>query len=88
MLLVKLMKHLSEGREEDPNYINQYSPWRIHRTWFGAQVRQLREVRGLMAKPNGKIIETPIRASFKDGSRVWNTSPRRTVPVKVLPIPH
>ena len=34
------------------------------------QVRQLAGMRGLMAKPNGEIIETPIRASFKDGLRV------------------
>ncbi len=34
------------------------------------QLRQLAGMRGLMAKPNGEIIETPIRASFKDGLRV------------------
>ncbi|MFN0059394.1 MAG: DNA-directed RNA polymerase subunit beta' [Planctomycetota bacterium] len=34
------------------------------------QVRQLAGMRGLMAKPSGKIIETPIKASFREGLRV------------------
>ncbi len=34
------------------------------------QIRQLAGMRGLMAKPNGKIIETPIKASFREGLRV------------------
>ena len=31
-----------------------------------AQIRQLAGMRGLMAKPDGSIIETPITANFKD----------------------
>ncbi len=34
------------------------------------QVRQLAGIRGLMARPSGKIIETPIRANFREGLRV------------------
>ncbi|MBM4013357.1 MAG: DNA-directed RNA polymerase subunit beta' [Planctomycetes bacterium] len=34
------------------------------------QIRQLAGMRGLMAKPNGRIIETPIRANFREGLRV------------------
>ncbi len=34
------------------------------------QVRQLGGMRGLMAKPSGKIIETPIKANFREGLRV------------------
>ncbi|RMG18352.1 MAG: DNA-directed RNA polymerase subunit beta' [Planctomycetota bacterium] len=34
------------------------------------QVRQLAGMRGLMAKPSGKIIETPIRANFREGLHV------------------
>jgi len=34
------------------------------------QIRQLSGMRGLMAKPSGRIIETPIRASFREGLRV------------------
>ena len=35
-----------------------------------AQIRQLAGMRGLMAKPSGKIIETPIKASFREGLKV------------------
>ena len=35
-----------------------------------AQIRQLAGMRGLMAKPNGSIIETPIRANFREGLNV------------------
>ena len=31
-----------------------------------AQIKQLAGMRGLMAKPSGEIIETPIKSSFKD----------------------
>jgi DNA-directed RNA polymerase subunit beta' len=35
-----------------------------------AQMRQLAGMRGLMAKPDGSIIETPIRANFREGLNV------------------
>ncbi len=35
-----------------------------------AQIRQLAGMRGLMAKPDGSIIETPIRANFREGLNV------------------
>jgi DNA-directed RNA polymerase subunit beta' len=35
-----------------------------------AQIRQLAGMRGLMAKPDGSIIETPITANFRDGLNV------------------
>jgi len=34
------------------------------------QIRQLAGMRGLMAKPSGEIIETPIRANFREGLKV------------------
>jgi DNA-directed RNA polymerase subunit beta' len=34
------------------------------------QIRQLAGMRGLMAKPSGKIIETPIKSNFREGLRV------------------
>ncbi|MCL4192169.1 MAG: DNA-directed RNA polymerase subunit beta', partial [Thermoguttaceae bacterium] len=34
------------------------------------QIRQLSGMRGLMAKPSGKIIETPIKANFREGLSV------------------
>jgi DNA-directed RNA polymerase subunit beta' len=35
-----------------------------------AQIRQLAGMRGLMAKPDGSIIETPITANFREGLNV------------------
>ena len=34
------------------------------------QIRQLAGMRGLMAKPSGQIIETPIKANFREGLTV------------------
>ena len=45
-----------------------------------AQMKQLAGMRGLMAKPSGEIIETPIISNFKEGldrSRVLQLDPRR-----------
>jgi DNA-directed RNA polymerase subunit beta' len=36
----------------------------------GQQLRQLAGMRGLMAKPSGEIIETPITANFREGLSV------------------
>ena len=35
-----------------------------------AQIRQLAVMRGLMARPDGSIIETPIKANFREGLNV------------------
>jgi DNA-directed RNA polymerase subunit beta' len=45
-----------------------------------AQIRQLAGMRGLMAKPDGSIIETPITANFREGLNVLpvlHLDPRR-----------
>ena len=45
-----------------------------------AQIRQLAGMRGLMAKPDGSIIETPITANFREGpgrAAVLHLDPRR-----------
>jgi DNA-directed RNA polymerase subunit beta' len=34
------------------------------------QIRQLAGMRGMMAKPNGEILETPIKANFREGLSV------------------
>jgi DNA-directed RNA polymerase subunit beta' len=66
-----LMVALSEDVREDGHYINPvYAMAHSKARGSEAQVRQLAGMRGLMAKPNGEIIETPIRASFKDGLKV------------------
>ncbi len=50
-----------------------------------AQIRQLAGMRGLMAKPDGSIIETPITANFREGSLTYSsTSSPPTVLVKGL----
>ena len=36
-----------------------------------AQIRQLAGMRGLMARPDGSIIETPITANFREGLSVF-----------------
>ena len=44
------------------------------------QIRQLAAMRGLMAKPSGEIIETPITANFREGltrARVLHLDARR-----------
>jgi len=44
-----------------------------------AQIKQLAGMRGLMAKPSGEIIETPIISNFKEGlkrSRILQLHPR------------
>ena len=56
------------GREEDMNsiYMMSHSGARGSPT----QMRQLAAMRGLMAKPSGEIIETPIISNFKEGLTV------------------
>ncbi|MEO0429988.1 MAG: DNA-directed RNA polymerase subunit beta', partial [Pseudomonadota bacterium] len=56
------------GREREPNsvYMMSHSGARGSPT----QMRQLAAMRGLMAKPSGEIIETPIVSNFKEGLTV------------------
>ncbi len=57
-----------EGREKEPNSVYMMS----HSGARGspAQMKQLGGMRGLMAKPSGEIIETPIISNFKEGLTV------------------
>ncbi|MEM7746180.1 MAG: DNA-directed RNA polymerase subunit beta', partial [Pseudomonadota bacterium] len=70
----EMMKEISsvqvdeEGREKDPNSIYMMSVSRARGS--PAQMRQLAAMRGLMAKPSGEIIETPIISNFKEGLTV------------------
>jgi DNA-directed RNA polymerase subunit beta' len=56
------------GREKDINsiYMMAHSGARGSQ----AQIKQLAGMRGLMAKPSGEIIETPIISNFKEGLTV------------------
>jgi DNA-directed RNA polymerase subunit beta' len=51
------------GRYLNPIYIMADSGARGSKQ----QIRQLSGMRGLMAKPSGEIIETPIKANFREG---------------------
>jgi len=67
-----LLTALQEDRRaDDPNYVNPV--WvMLHSNARGNvdQIRQLAGMRGLMSKPSGEIIETPIRANFREGLTV------------------
>jgi len=58
----------ADGSEAEPNsvYMMAHSGARGSVT----QMKQLGGMRGLMAKPNGEIIETPIISNFKEGLTV------------------
>ena len=65
----EMMKGISTIREGEP--IN--SVWMMAHSGArgsAAQIKQLAGMRGLMAKPSGEIIETPIISSFKEGLNV------------------
>jgi len=51
------------------------------------QMRQLAGMRGLMTKPSGEIIETPIISNFKEGCRCWSTSTPPTARARASPTP-
>jgi DNA-directed RNA polymerase subunit beta' len=55
-----------EGRQFNPVYIMADSGARGSKQ----QIRQLAGMRGLMAKPSGEIIETPITSNFREGLSV------------------
>jgi len=58
-------------RSDEPMYVNPiYLMANSGARGSMQQVGQLAGMRGLMAKPSGKLIETPIKASFREGLRV------------------
>ena len=60
-----------EGEEEEQSSFN--SVWMYADSGARgspAQIRQLSGMRGLMTKPDGSIIETPITANFREGLNV------------------
>ena len=65
---IKAVKRLENGREKPINsiYMMAHSGARGSQ----AQIKQLAGMRGLMAKPSGEIIETPIISNFKEGLTV------------------
>lgn len=63
-----LDRHGKETREESFNAIYMMADSGARGS--AAQIRQLAGMRGLMAKPDGSIIETPIIANFREGLNV------------------
>jgi len=83
----EMMKELGSGG--DPSKAESFNPIFMMAD-SGArgssqQIRQLGGMRGLMAKPSGEIIETPITANFREGLTVLQYFIRRTVPVRGWP---
>ncbi len=60
-----------DGKEEQQESFNSiYMMADSGARGSAAQIRQLAGMRGLMARPDGSIIETPITANFKEGLNV------------------
>ena len=68
MASISAVHYDDAGAEKEPNSVYMMS----HSGARGspAQMKQLGGMRGLMAKPNGEIIETPIISNFKEGLTV------------------
>ncbi|MFN3605699.1 MAG: DNA-directed RNA polymerase subunit beta', partial [Cypionkella sp.] len=68
MSTISATKYSDAGAEMEPNsvYMMSHSGARGSVT----QMKQLGGMRGLMAKPSGEIIETPIISNFKEGLTV------------------
>ena len=58
----------ADGKEiKEPSFNSIYIMADSGARGSAAQIRQLAGMRGLMAKPDGSIIETPITANFREG---------------------
>jgi len=61
----------NDVRDDDPHYLNPV--WLMSDSGARGkvdQIRQLAGIRGLMSKPSGEIVETPIKANFREGLAV------------------
>ena len=65
--MIEEMKQISlEGKELNPLFVMSDSGSRGNKQ----QIRQLAGMRGLMSKPSGEILETPITANLREGLNV------------------
>jgi DNA-directed RNA polymerase subunit beta' len=64
--LFKLISSTKEGHNLNPLYLMMDSGARGNKS----QVKQLGALRGLMAKPSGEILESPVTANFREGLSV------------------
>ena len=66
--LISLMAALKDDVRSGVKYLNPvYVMADSGARGSAAQIRQLAGMRGLMSKPNGAVIEAPIKASFREG---------------------
>ena len=63
---MKVIREVKPGEPINSVYMMAHSGAR----GSAAQIKQLAGMRGLMAKPSGEIIETPIISNFKEGLTV------------------
>lgn len=67
----RMMSELMNDRRDGVPYINPIYLMAHSGARGGIeQIRQLAGMRGLMAKPSGQIIETPIKSNFREGLTV------------------
>ncbi len=67
----EMMKEISSTLSDPSREVNSvYMMAHSGARGSAAQIRQLAGMRGLMAKPSGEIIETPIISNFKEGLTV------------------
>ena len=67
MLGTEAVEDRDGNRVEQPSFNSIYMMADSGARGSAAQIRQLAGMRGLMAKPDGSIIETPITANFREG---------------------
>ena len=67
----EMMAVMSPSEEDDSDQLNSvFMMAHSGARGSAAQIKQLAGMRGLMAKPSGEIIETPIISNFKEGLSV------------------
>ncbi len=70
LVATEMMEAMSKPRRENEKINSVYMMAHSKARGSVAQMKQLAGMRGLMAKPNGEIIETPIISNFKEGLSV------------------
>ena len=70
-LTLQMMQELKDDHRNGQQYLNPIYLMAHSGARGGVeQIRQLAGMRGLMAKPSGEILETPIKANFREGLSV------------------
>ena len=70
-ITTEMMHELEHDERDNEEYLNPIYLMAHSGARGGVeQIRQLAGMRGLMARPSGKIIETPIKANFREGLSV------------------